>query len=838
MGNLAWKKEQLRSRLIEMQEINNLTDRLKGNDDYLLVPQNIAIRYQYLIDDSFDFLTMISMDDICLFIINQAVQTLLGFNRDELLGRNIIKFIHPDDRLRVKKSHMDAIKKGEGSEEFRCRKKNGSYIWLEAIGRFKQINGSSMGIFLACDISKRKEMEKASQLSEQRYRAVVEQQSNMIICCTDEMITTFVNRACCQFNGKESDEMIGVHLSEIISPAYSDELIAGLLKLNQDQAECRLDRFEINVDGKQLWHEWSGTAIFDGSESLLEYQIIGHDITERKHNEEALRSAISQMEFKVEQRTGELSEANVKLHAEINERKQAELRIMQQLKLEEVVASVARQLNLYGEFDIREILSIIGKSLDVNRVYLQSYIELGDKSLSYQWDNSSFQKPTEPLPEDDISRYHWFNNKLIEGQNIIVCSPEDLPSELAVEKEYLSERKTSAFLIIPIQGSNESLLGYINIQNRDYRSWLNEEIHSMEVIAETIGSYWERKVAEEKIRYLSYHDKLTGLYNRTYFEEQLKYYNTEEYFPVSVIVADLNGLKLLNDALGHNEGDEILKKIAKVLTQSCRKKDVICRWGGDEFALLLQETSESDAQYICKRIKDNCMQIQEDNMHLSIAMGVASIDIPGTSINEVLKEAEDRMYRNKLLENRSARSSFITSLENTLWARSHETKEHTDRVRILVQKMGQTIKLSPNEIEELILLAALHDIGKIAVPNNILEKTGKLSADEWEIIKKHPETGYRIALSSSDLVSIADTILFHHERWDGNGYPIGLKGREIPLLSRILALVDTFDVMVNGRPYKDPVSSVEALEEIERCSGSQFDPELAEIFINLMKEAD
>jgi HD-GYP domain len=193
------------------------------------------------------------------------------------------------------------------------------------------------------------------------------------------------------------------------------------------------------------------------------------------------------------------------------------------------------------------------------------------------------------------------------------------------------------------------------------------------------------------------------------------------------------------------------------------------------------------------------------------------------------------MYRNKMLENRSARSSFLNSLEQTLWVRSHETQEHTVRLRHLVIALGQFLGLTPDLMNNLTLLAALHDIGKIAIPNNILDKDEPLTPEEWEIMKKHPEIGYRIALANPELAHIAEAILHHHERWDGQGYPLGAKGQEIPLISRILAIADSYDVMISGRPYQPGFSQEEALQEIISCAGTQFDPELTLIFIDLIR---
>jgi HD-GYP domain-containing protein (c-di-GMP phosphodiesterase class II) len=202
----------------------------------------------------------------------------------------------------------------------------------------------------------------------------------------------------------------------------------------------------------------------------------------------------------------------------------------------------------------------------------------------------------------------------------------------------------------------------------------------------------------------------------------------------------------------------------------------------------------------------------------------------------IVKEAEDKMYRHKLIENQSARSSAIKSLKRALEERDYETEEHTRRMKKYAVTFGKFLKLSDSELDDLSLLATLHDIGKIATPDNIVLKPDKLSEKEWEIMKKHSEVGYRIAQSTTQLAPIADAILHHHERWDGKGYPYGISKNEIPLIARIISIVDTYDAIISNRPYRKAISKEFALEEIRNCSGSQFDPKLADIFIDLFYE--
>jgi diguanylate cyclase (GGDEF)-like protein len=298
----------------------------------------------------------------------------------------------------------------------------------------------------------------------------------------------------------------------------------------------------------------------------------------------------------------------------------------------------------------------------------------------------------------------------------------------------------------------------------------------------------------------------------------------------------VNGLKLINDAFGHQEGDKVIIQVAKILKESCRKEDVIARWGGDEFSIFLPRTSYGVTSEVIDRIKTACCRASRGPVKFSIALGAGTKDDPSQDIQKILREAEERMYRNKLLESRSVRNSIISSLRRTLFEKSHETEEHTHRLQQLSLQFGLSLGLTDGEMDDLALLATLHDLGKIAIPEGIILEPGNLSREEWELIWKHPEVGYRIARSSPELAPIAEAILSHHEWWDGSGYPRGLEGEDIPLISRIIAIVDAYDVMTYGRLYKKPLSRQETLQQLQKNAGTQFDPNLIDIFIKIIEK--
>lgn len=348
----------------------------------------------------------------------------------------------------------------------------------------------------------------------------------------------------------------------------------------------------------------------------------------------------------------------------------------------------------------------------------------------------------------------------------------------------------------------------------------------------------ERTRVEEEIKFLTFRDRLTGLYNRAYFEEELTRLDTQRQLPLSIVIGDVNGLRLINDTLGREAGNEHLTRVAKSMRQACRKEDILARWGGDEFAILLPRTSEKTAHEICDRIAQACKKNSSGPITLSIALGYGTKTDPSQNIHEILSMAENWMYRQKFLDRASYRNALILSLRETLNAKTHETHEHATRLENLALMVGRAINLSARELDDLALLAALHDIGKVGVPDSILNKPGELTEEEWEIMKTHVEIGHRIAGSSADLAHIAEAILSHHERWDGEGYPRGLRGDEIPLIARILAVVDAYDAITNDRPHSIAKSCNAALDELLRCAGTHFDPELVAVFVRLMEAVE
>lgn len=344
----------------------------------------------------------------------------------------------------------------------------------------------------------------------------------------------------------------------------------------------------------------------------------------------------------------------------------------------------------------------------------------------------------------------------------------------------------------------------------------------------------EERKQIKKVEYLSYHDSLTGLYNRRFFEQELHRLDIAGNLPISIIKGDVNGLKLTNDVFGHGNGDLLLQKVAAVFRRVGRPADVIARWGGDEFVMLLPGTNAGEAGHIMERIKSEVAKEQIKAIKVSISLGLDTKFEAGEDIAQVLTNAEQKMYFVKTLERDKVSNQTIAAIINLLHSQSEREKEHSIQVSELCRKMGQALQLSEDEIRKLKDAGYLHDIGKIILDADLLNKNYPLHDEELAEVKKHATVGYRILNSFDFSMDLAEAVLAHHERWDGTGYPKGLKGEEIPLLARIIAIAESYDRMTHDAPNRPGISREQALLIIKEHSGSQFDPILTELFIRLM----
>lgn len=336
---------------------------------------------------------------------------------------------------------------------------------------------------------------------------------------------------------------------------------------------------------------------------------------------------------------------------------------------------------------------------------------------------------------------------------------------------------------------------------------------------------------EFKLKFLSYHDQLTGLYNRRFFEAELHRLDKSQQLPLTIVMGDVNGLKLINDSFGHNMGDELLIKVSEVLKNNFTDDAILTRLGGDEFVILLPGKDSYEAEKMIYSALKSAEKEKVGSINLSISFGYGTKKNVNENIDEIFKSAEDNMYKKKVFESQSMRGKTINTIINTLHEKNKREEAHSHRVSLLCKDIGEALELTEAQIQELKTVGLLHDIGKIAIDENVLNKPGKLNDDEWQQIKRHPEIGYRILNTANDMSEIAKYSLYHHEAWNGTGYPKGLKTTEIPFQSRIINIAGAYDAMTSDRSYRKALPEETAIRELEDKSGIQFDPELVKIFI-------
>lgn len=358
-----------------------------------------------------------------------------------------------------------------------------------------------------------------------------------------------------------------------------------------------------------------------------------------------------------------------------------------------------------------------------------------------------------------------------------------------------------------------------------------------EVLA-VIRDLTEKRELEESLKFANVRDPLTGLLNRDGWEQQL---STRIFSPdqtVAIIICDVDGLQLVNETLGQEWGNQILKSLAIVLRSSLSLDSLIARTGNDEFAALLFVHADADLQPLCQTIRDETdkIRLMDDSLRFSIALGYAAETPATVPLAEIRKLAAAQMRRDKLRQSQFSRERFFQSLQAALATRDFVTHQHANRLWALCQLLVKEAGLPRRRLRELKLLTQYHDIGKVGIPDHLLFKKGRLTAGEMDTMKLHVEIGHRIAQSIPELTPIADLLLKHHEWWNGQGYPLGLRETEIPLECRIFSIADAYDAMTNDRPDRTAFSAKEAAAELRKCAGSQFDPHLVAAFLRLLGE--
>ncbi|MCL6634457.1 MAG: diguanylate cyclase [Peptococcaceae bacterium] len=639
-------------------------------------------------------------------------------------------------------------------------------------------------------------------LSEEKYRRLTENARDIIYRyrLRPEPAFDYINPVVAEITGYTPAEFYAdpALIFKIIHPE-DRPLLTGLLAGETRPAGLLVLRW-LGRDGREIWGEHQNIYLPGPDGQLAAIEGISRDITAAKLAERKLQEANEELEATLQ----ELRAAEEELRQQYDELQQAEQRQREAYRrLEDVIESLP---------DPTLVVDRDGKITAWNRAIEKmtgtgkaDMLGRGDHAYALPFYGARRPALLDVILKNDRELLETFNYQNVTWEAGSLYAEAHAPALHNGRGAYLWIKAS------PLYDQDGRLAGAI----------------------ETIRDITERKRLEDRLRFLSACDHLTGLHNRFSFDEEIKRLETAGARPVGIVVCDLDGLKLVNDALGQEAGDMLLVNVANLLLQNMPSSGLVARIGGDEFAAVFQaERVEELMEECCRRLRQaiDDYNYQNPSVPLSLAIGWAAARKAERPLAETLREAHQNMRREKLFSQRSHSSSVVQALAKMLEARDFITEGHAERIVELVEKMAQALGLPPGRMLDLRLFARFHDLGKVGVPDRILFKPGRLTAEEYAEMKLHCEIGYRIAHSLPELAHIAGWILKHHEWWNGRGYPLGLKGEEIPLECRMLAIADAFDAMTSDRPYRKALTQAEALAELKKCAGSQFDPKLVDLF--------
>jgi diguanylate cyclase (GGDEF)-like protein/PAS domain S-box-containing protein len=705
--------------------------------------------------------------------LNPAIAKTFGFTSTEEMINSIHDvqhqlYVNPGDREKLLESLVDHDRYSFETEMYH---KDGRKIWMSvAVRAVRHYNGELLHIEGTCrDISERKHSEALIKAAQQQMEQVIELLPDATSVIDQQGKVVFWNKAMEEMTGIPKEQMIGRGDYEYTIPFYGERrpVLIDLALLSNSEFS--------DIKEKYDFIRQEGDTIF--GEIFVPNFCLGKGAY--------FWGAASKLVDFNGQTVGAIQAVR-----DITERKE--------LEKARAEAAAIQKMTLLSIGD-----GVISTDKQ-GKIYLFNQVA---EQLTGWTKEEAFGKPLEEIFDirNELTRERFISpvREVLEtGKTIEIVSHTILVSKDGIERAI--EDSTA-----PIKDEDGSINGVVLV----------------------FRDVTEKKERQEKIEYLSYHDHLTELYNRRFFEEELKRLDTERNLPITLIMGDVNGLKLANDAFGHAVGDELLKKVAEIMKEECRADDIIARIGGDEFVFLLPKTDSDEAKIIVQRINANLAQEKIDSIILSVSFGWETKQEAAEEMTTIYKKAEDYMYRRKLSESSSMGNRTIKAIIGTLYEKNKREEQHSQRVSELCAAIGLALDISAEDLGELRTGGLMHDIGKITLDETILNKPGKLNDYEWFEVKRHSETGYRILNSVNEFSQLADCVIAHHERWDGKGYPNGLKGAEIPLQARIMALADAYDAMTCDRPYRQALSEDMVMAEIKSNAGKQFDPVIARVFL-------
>ncbi len=732
--------------------------------------------YKKLVENLDEGITIVDEEENFIFA-NSAARELFGVEKGGLVGKNMKEFVSEQEFAEKIVPGTKKRKQGEtGRYELEIMRQDGEKRILDVVATPRWQSENYMGAFSVIrDITERKQKEEELKLTQ----FSINNASVGIMWIKPSGKFEFVNETICERLQYSREEILGRDIS-FIDPHYSRE------------------------NREERW------------QNLKEQ---GQQVIETEHEtSKGERFPVEVRSHYVNYRDQEYEFAFIQ---DISEKREAERQLKEQKEVIEKLHDTALKLReLNSEEDICQLTVDTAETLLEFKICNVSLVE--DEMLVPRASSSGV--PTGG--EASTSIYDGIAGRTYREKRGFIT--DDIASN--ADANPVDDAYRSA-ISVPV-GEH----GVFQAVSTEISSFSEKDLELAELLMAHTSAALDRIYSRRKIRYKTFHDELTDIYNRTYLEQEIERLDTARQLPLSLIMIDINGLKIINDSFGHEKGDEVIKRTANLLQEALRTEDILARWAGDEFVILLPQTNKEEARKIKKRVEAKCKKTRQEEIPITLGIGLAVKDSEDRDIYEVLNEADQNMYSSKLANKEYAKNKMIKSLLDSLRSKSKENLNHARRMVKIAQQFGNKLGLKNSDLKKLKLLASLHDIGKVSVPEEILNKPEDLNEEEWEIVKQHCERGYRIILPTEKYMFIAEEVLCHHERWDGEGYPQGLAGKDIPYLARVISIIDAYDVMTNDQPYKQAISRQAALEEIESCAGSQFDPDMVEEFVEMMQK--
>lgn len=683
-----------------------------------------------------------------------------------------------------------------------------------------------------------------------------------------------VNKAMCAMLGYSENELKNKKWQEITHPddieiieKQTAEIISGKIDSMQ------LTKRYIKKDGAILWADLQTSMRRDPDGKPLYFITSIIDITNRMMAQKSLQQSEEKYRLLITQMTQGLAVHEVILDEEENVIDYRFIDVnhgfeeLTGLKRENIIGKTVLEvlpgieqswIKKYGQVAMTgEPLVFENYASELNKYYEVTAYSPKPQQFATILTDITERKQAEVLLKETVEKYRLLYTSMNQGLALheIIVDADGQPVDyvfldindsytqlLGVTREMCIGKRITAvmpkvekywidiFGKVALTGEPSYYENYLETTGRYYSTYTYSPKKGQ--FAVLVSDITEQKKHQEKLMYMSYHDQLTGLYNRHFFDEELNRRDTTANLPLTIIMGDINGLKIINDSFGHQVGDDYLKQTAEIIQKACRGEDIIARHGGDEFAVILPNTDTAEALKIIDQIKALIAQTKIKTIELSVSFGLATKASDQQSVLETVINAENSMYTQKIYEHTSMRSKTIDFIMNALFEKSDRESKHSKRVSAICEAIAAKMGFTNEAVNRIRIAGLVHDIGKIGINEAILNKAGSLDQNEWAAIKKHPEAGWRILSTTNEFSEVAEFVLRHHERWDGSGYPQGLKGAEIPIEARIIAVADAYDAMTSERSYKKAFSKEEANNELKRCSGNHFDPEIVDVFVN------